>query len=61
MNNQQKLTELEKKIPEDNKGIDLLRKSSETELSETEPFRWGPHHISSPLAYSGNFGDLPIG
>lgn len=56
MNNQQKLTELEKIESEDNKGIDLLKRPS-----ETEPFAWGPHHISSPLAYSENFGDLPIG
>ena len=56
MNNQTKLTELDKKIPEDKTCIDLLRRPS-----ETEPFAWGPHDISSPLAYSGNFGDLPIG
>jgi hypothetical protein len=55
MNNQLNLTELDKIESEDKKGIDIVRPS------ETEPFAWGPHDISSPLAYSGNFGDLPIG
>ena len=56
MNNQPKLTELDKIKSEDKTGIDLLKRPS-----ETEPFAWGPHDISSPFASSGNFGDLPIG
>jgi len=40
--NNQNLTELDKKIPEDNKGIDLLRRPL-----ETEPFAWD--HITSVL------------
>jgi hypothetical protein len=55
MSNLQKLTKLNEIESEDNTGIDLLERPS-----ETEPFAWGPHHISSPFA-SGNFGDLPIG
>jgi hypothetical protein len=56
MNNLQNLTELDKIKPEDKTGIDLLKRPS-----ETEPFAWGPHDISSPFASSVNFGDLPIG